>query len=66
MPLLGIDLTTLLKNHVVILRGAGGGGALGVDTTTRIIKDIPTVRAGVVVPNCELNTELAVYITANG
>ena len=66
MPLLGIDLNTLMKNHIVTLRGAGGGGALAVDTTTRVIKDIPTIRAGVTVPSCELNTEMAVYITANG
>ena len=59
------DLNSLFRDHLVTLRNAGGGGALGVDSTTRVIKDIPTVRAGVVVPDCDLNTEMKVYITAN-
>jgi hypothetical protein len=66
MPLLGIDLNTLVKNHVVVLRNAGGGGALGLDSTTLLTKNIPTMRAGVTVPDDDLNTEMAVYITANG
>jgi hypothetical protein len=60
------DLTTLLKNHMVVLRAAGGGGALGVDSTTRFTKNIPTMRSGVTVPDCDLPTEIALYVTANG
>lgn len=66
MPLLGLDLNTLIKNHVVVLRNAGGGGALGLDSTTLFTKNIPTMRAGVVVPDCDLPTEVALYVTANG
>lgn len=60
-----MDLNPLFRNHLVVLRGVGGG-ALGLDSTTLLIKNIPTVRAGVTVPDNDLNTELAVYITANG
>jgi hypothetical protein len=40
------DLTTLVKNHMVVLRAAAGGGALAVDSTTRFTKNIPTMRSG--------------------
>ena len=59
------DLNSLFRDHMVVLRAAGGGGALGVDSTTRLIKNIPTMRSGVTVPDCDLNTEMNVYITAN-
>jgi hypothetical protein len=59
------DLNSLFRDHMIALRAAGGGGALAVDSTTRLIKNIPTMRAGVTVPDCDLNTEMKVYITAN-
>lgn len=58
------DLTSLLTAHVVVLRNASGVAIP--DTTSLITKDIPTVRSGVVVPDNDLNTELTLYIVANG
>lgn len=66
MPLLGVDTTTLVAAHLKVLRNAGTGAGASLDSTTQFTKNIPTIRAGVTVPDDDLNTELAVYITANG
>lgn len=61
-----MDATTLFTAHLVVLRTAAEGAGVSPDVTTIWTADIPTIRAGVVVPDCDLNTELALYITANG
>lgn len=59
-----MDLTTLFTAHLKVLRNAGGAG--GLDVTTLFVKNVATIRAGVIVPDNDLNTEVAVYVTVNG
>ena len=59
------DLNSLFRDHQVTLRTAAKAAGVDLDATTIWIKNIPTIRAGVVVPDCDINTEMAVYIAAN-
>lgn len=60
------DLNTLFVAHLVTLRTAAKAAGVDLDATTIFTKNIPTMRAGVTTPDDDLNTEMAVYITANG
>ena len=60
------DANSLFVAHLQTLRNAAAVGGVDLDVTTLVTKDIPTVRAGVTVPDNDINTELSVYITANG
>jgi hypothetical protein len=60
------DANSLFIAHLRTLRNAAAAGGRDLDVTTLVTKDIPTVRAGVTVPDNDLNTELFIYITANG
>jgi hypothetical protein len=60
------ELNGLFVAHLKTLRNTAALGGVNLDATTLVIKDIPTVRAGVAVPVNDINTEMRVYITANG
>lgn len=60
------DLQTLFTAHLKVLRNAAKVAGVDLDATTVFTKNIATMRAGVTVPDNDLNTEMSVYITAHG
>lgn len=60
------DLSTLFVAHLKVLRNAAKVAGVDLDASTVFVKNVPTMRAGVTVPDCELNTEIAIYVAANG
>jgi hypothetical protein len=60
------DLSTLFVAHLKVLRDAAKVAGVDLDASTVFVKNIATMRAGVTVPDDDINTEMAVYITANG
>ena len=60
------DLQTLFTAHLVGVRTAAKAAGVDLDATTLVTKNIPTMRAAVAVPECDINTEMLIYIMAHG
>jgi hypothetical protein len=60
------DFTSLFTAHLKVLREAAKVAGVDLDANTVWTKNIATIRSGVVVPTCDINTEATLYIIANG